>query len=119
MSIANYMVDEIAVGAYAGRDANQVPSYSAPVVVRARIEEGDRIVRRSTGELVVVNTTIATLHHVSPQDRVWLAPFAGNDSPRVFASPLPTLVDSDARTPKTVVNARGMSGTGGHTELTL
>lgn len=119
MPITNYMVDEIAVGVYQGDDnLDGVPSYAAPVVARARIEEKLRTFRKADGTMVSTETDIATVWPVKVRDRVWMAPFVSNSLPRTFP---PGFVyrDSDARTPKIMNDARKMSGNDGHTEVSF
>lgn len=119
MTLADYMVDEIAVTPFTGDDdVDQTPSYGARVVYRARVEEGLVERRTSAGTVVEQVTVVATEASVSDRDRVWVAPFAGNNLPRTFPVGF-VFVDADARSPRSVTNARRMAGGGGHVEFRL
>lgn len=119
MSLAGYMVDEIAVAPFAGDDdVDQSPTYGAAVVHPARIEEGLIERRSAEGHVVEQVTVVATEAAVTARDRVWLAPSAGNGSPRTFPVGF-TFVDADARSPRNVSAARRMSGGAGHVEFRL
>lgn len=119
MSVAGFLVDEIAVAPFAGDDdVDQTPSYGATVVHPARIEEGLVERRSSAGSTVEQVTVVATLAAVTARDRVWLAPSAGNAAPRTFPVGF-VYVDADARSPVSITSAREKSGGGGHVEFRL
>jgi len=111
------MVDEIAVGAFTGDDnTHGLPTYAAPVIVKARIEEKFRMIRGADGQTRKVDTGITTMRPIGYRDRIWVAPFGGNNAARVFP-PSPVYIDSDAKSPVVVQNARKMIGNDGHFEV--
>jgi len=116
---SDYMVDEIAVAPFANDDnVNQAPTYGARVVRPARIEEKLRELRKGNGTTVTVDTAVATLGPVTARDKVWIAPFIDNGTPRTFPVGF-VFVDADARSPEAVMNARMVGGGGGHVEFFL
>lgn len=120
MPISTYLVDQIAVGAFVD-DSNLhgLPSYAAPVVVAARIEDRARTVRKQDGTTVTVTAWVVTnAMDLGPRDRIWLAPSAGHNAPRTFP-PGYVFLDSDARTPVEWKRARRRGGTDGHVDLSL
>lgn len=117
MSIARYMVDQIAVGVFVDSDnRHRKPVYATTVITNARIEEKISTVRSADGTLRKVNTVITTMMPIGYRDRVWMAPFASNNSRRLFPEDF-EFVDADAKTPVLVANARKMRGNGGHFEV--
>jgi hypothetical protein len=119
MTFDDYMIDEIAVASFVDDDnVDQIPTYLAPVVVPARIEERRRELRRADGTTITTETDVATRATVVERDRVWTAPFAGHDTPRTFP-PGFVFYDADARSPRRLVNARRMAGSGGHVEFSV
>lgn len=120
MVLANFMVDELAVGAFVDDDnLHGLPTYAAPVVIRARIEERTRTVRQQDGTLLHFSTWIATDNlDIGPRDRVWVPPSAGHNAPRVFP-PGFVYVDADARTPQEFQRARRRAGGRGFAQFFL
>lgn len=119
MSIARFMCDEIAISTFLNdNNRHGQPSYLAPVIVKARVVEGRKVVRGANGTDQDITTTIATMAVVGIRDRIWIAPLSSNNAPRVFP-PAPQFVDADARSPVDVKNARKRIGNDGHFEVVL
>lgn len=117
MDITRYLHDEIAVATFVSDDnLDGLPTYSAPVVHRARIENGLKTLRNPDGTTVDTTTSVATRATIGPRDRVWFAPDI-EPGPRTFSPGPLNLSDNDARSPLVVNHARDRLGTQGHWEL--
>lgn len=119
MPITRFMCDEIAVSVFLEADnVRRQGSWAAPVIAKARVEEITKTTRSADGTTIPLSTWFATTQPVGALDRVWIAPFIGNNSPRKFP-PGFVYVDADARSPVLIENVRKMRGNDGHFEVSF
>ncbi len=116
MSIERYMVDEIAIGAFIGDDtADGTPSFAAPLVVKARVEEDAKLIRKADGTSQRVTTWFATMDPIGPRDRVWIAPVSSVGA-RIFPDGF-VFLDVDSQVPISAWNGGMRDGRDRHAEF--